>query len=106
MHASLCGQANQEDAMIDQYRPVLVQLFRACPYGPGLHAQGWDAGCTAASIAVESKGPGVGSKLVQRELDNQWPSRNWRHRTPAYIEARRKALQTAIRQFEEIEEIE
>ncbi len=90
--------------MIEQYHAVLVQLFKECPYGPGLHAQGWDAGIMAASIAVELKGPGVGSNLVRRELDNQRPSRNWRRRTPEYADARRDALHTAIQRFEAIEQ--
>lgn len=90
--------------MIEQYRAVLVQLFRECPHEPGLRTQGWENGVMAASIAVELKGHGVGSELVRRELDNQRPSRNWRRRVPEYAEARRDALHTAIRRFEEVEQ--
>ena len=89
--------------MIDQYRAVLRHMISNTPYKRELEQNGWEAGTLTASVAIETKGPGVGSHLVRRELANPGPSRTWRQQTGEYSAARRAALQTAIRRFEAIE---
>lgn len=89
--------------MIDQYRAILVDMTFNPPAMCDLARAGWVAGLDAADIAVATKGPGIGSHLVRREISNLAPTRNWSRSTPEYLGARRDALQTAIRRFEAIE---